>query len=450
MILLRRGAGAAVEEIELDELIRRVKAGAVGERDLVCYPELTGTTFVPARELEVFRLAWAETILSFRRAALFARVPYVTLGLVATLVATFVLWQGGAPTSADALLRLGAKSSSLMVELGQWWRLVTANLVHLSVWHLAVNSFFLFNLGGPLEAVLRRLDFVLVLVVSALASTLASLVANPELSAGASGLVFGVWGAAAVFGVRYRNILPARYRLYYLGAVIPYAALALISGLTLPGVDNWAHVGGLTAGAAVACFSPARLLAQRHSHGRLKVLSLAGAAATIGLLSFLPLGPGPLAPRSELARFGLVVPVPSRWHLSVANDDGPEGSFAFGNSAGVTVGMQHRRQEDPVDPATAGARFVAEDMATHLAAAGVSAARVGAPEPLTVAGVAGSRVRAEVPTATFVARAEYLVLGRGHERYVVSFTAPAWLFPAYEQAWSEIVAGLAFASEVAP
>ena len=77
---------------------------------------------------------------------------------------------------------------------------------------------------------------------------------NPAVSCGASGLVFGVWGAVAVFGVRYRRYLPDRYRRYFLGSVVPYSVFALYFGLAVPGVDNWAHAGGFLGGYLVSAF----------------------------------------------------------------------------------------------------------------------------------------------------------------------------------------------------
>ncbi|MEO1174576.1 MAG: rhomboid family intramembrane serine protease, partial [Myxococcota bacterium] len=223
MIRLRRFETDRVEEIPLEEFERLAREGRIRPRDHVCFPLLTGTNFVPARELEMFRGLRATDAFNFREYFTLGRVPWSTLALIALLLFVWIFWQRPTPTSAVLLVQQGAKAPSLMVELGQWWRLLSANLLHVSGWHLAVNLLFLFNIGGPAEAAYRRVDYIMVLIASALGTNVLSTLANPSVSCGASGIVFGVWGALAVFGIRYRQLLPERYQRYFIGNVIPYS-----------------------------------------------------------------------------------------------------------------------------------------------------------------------------------------------------------------------------------
>ena len=71
-----------------------------------------------------------------------------------------------------------------------------------------------------------------------------SVVLHSAVSAGASGAIFGLLGSLLYFGYHYR---------LYLGTVlktqvIPIIILNLIIGFTLPGIDNFAHIGGLVGG----------------------------------------------------------------------------------------------------------------------------------------------------------------------------------------------------------
>ncbi|MBI3178790.1 MAG: rhomboid family intramembrane serine protease, partial [Deltaproteobacteria bacterium] len=352
----------------------------------VCFPAVTGTAFVPAQSLELYRGLSAQGLLTFRRYFHLARMPYVTLALIALLVAAYFGWQGGRPASIEQLVQQGAKSPPLMRELGQWWRLLTANGLHISGWHLAANAVFLFNLGGPAEAVFRRLDYLIIVAASSIGAMLFSTLASPLVSCGASGIVFGVWGAAAVFGMRYRELLPDRYRRYFIGSVIPYSLFALYLGFAIPGVDNWSHLGGLATGSALAMVLPPRLMAPRDSWVHAKLFAFAAAALLLAALGLDPPGVGPLSPSRYYAATGLVVPVPRRWDLIAQERTRNHESYAFANGAGVAVALQGRLEAQPVDLGELGKRFVERDLAAQLEAAQSRGHRIHEPVPVTVAG----------------------------------------------------------------
>src|SRR5204862_1052563 len=91
-------------------------------------------------------------------------------------------------------------------------------------------------------------DYALILLVSALTTTLLSTAMSTLPSVGASGVVLGLFGAASVFGYKYSDILPKKYRRYFGGAVLPYALFILYVGLATKDTDNWGHLGGLLGG----------------------------------------------------------------------------------------------------------------------------------------------------------------------------------------------------------
>src|SRR5262249_1916593 len=110
----------------------------------------------------------------------------------------------------DTLLFYGAKAGPLLFDLGQYWRLLTGNVVHKDPLHIAVNLVVLFNFAGALENAFRPLDMLLVFFTSALGTTILSTAVMDPISAGASGVAYGALGGAAVFGLKYRSILPER------------------------------------------------------------------------------------------------------------------------------------------------------------------------------------------------------------------------------------------------
>src|SRR5205807_1877178 len=101
-------------------------------------------------------------------------VPWLTL-LVLACSAALLGAAGGFATglSLGRLLTFGAKATSLIVDRGETWRLLAANLLHKDVLHLACNAFVLWNVGGALERAVLSADYLAVLVLTALGTTLA-------------------------------------------------------------------------------------------------------------------------------------------------------------------------------------------------------------------------------------------------------------------------------------
>jgi membrane associated rhomboid family serine protease len=129
--------------------------------------------------------------------------------------------------------------------LGEWYRMITAVFSHIEIWHIALNTLALWMVGGPLEEALGRLRYLALYLVSGLAgSALGYLLMNPEGGAlGASGAVFGVFGAALVLQRRLQRDLRPMLVLLALNLALPL----------LPGTSiGWqAHLGGLVAGGVI-------------------------------------------------------------------------------------------------------------------------------------------------------------------------------------------------------
>lgn len=131
------------------------------------------------------------------------------------------------------------------VSQGESYRLVTSMFLHQEVWHIAFNMLGLWWLGGPLEAVLGRVRFLALYLLSGLAgSALTYWLAEPnQVALGASGAIYGLLGATAVL-MRRLN--------YDMRPVIAIFVLNLIITFNPWGGIAWqAHVGGLIAGVLI-------------------------------------------------------------------------------------------------------------------------------------------------------------------------------------------------------
>ncbi|MER7489104.1 rhomboid family intramembrane serine protease [Streptomyces sp. NPDC126497] len=127
---------------------------------------------------------------------------------------------------------------------GQWYRLLTAMFLHGGYLHLLFNMLSLWWIGGPLEEALGRARYLALYLISGLAgSALTYVIAAPNQgSLGASGAVFGLFGATAVL----------MRRLDY--DMRPIVALLVINVIITFGWGNiaWeAHIGGLVAGVVI-------------------------------------------------------------------------------------------------------------------------------------------------------------------------------------------------------
>lgn len=132
---------------------------------------------------------------------------------------------------------------------GEIYRLFTAPFFHVDITHILCNMYSLYVIGSMAEQVAGKLKFLIVYLLSGLMGCLLSCAVNCATgsyvqSVGASGAIFGIIGFMLYFGYHYR---------VYLGNVLiskllPVVVLNLALGFMIPGVDNYAHIGGLLGG----------------------------------------------------------------------------------------------------------------------------------------------------------------------------------------------------------
>ncbi|EMF52637.1 MULTISPECIES: rhomboid family intramembrane serine protease [Streptomyces] len=136
-------------------------------------------------------------------------------------------------------------SSLQGVAEGQWYRLVTSMFLHGSVTHILFNMLSLWWIGGPLEAALGRARYLTLYFVSGLAgSALTYLLAAPnQPSLGASGAIFGLFGATGVLMRRLRYDMRPLIILLVINLIFTFSPMFNIA---------WeAHVGGLVGGVLI-------------------------------------------------------------------------------------------------------------------------------------------------------------------------------------------------------
>ena len=161
--------------------------------------------------------------------------------------------------STNLLLQFGASYSELVLEYGQVWRLLTSNYLHIGFAHLLFNMWCLYSIGLELEEFMGSFLFFVTYTLSGIFGSLASClyyssVGQNVVSAGASGAIFGLAGALLVvtfyIGSKYnRNQFSYDY-----SSLIFFICFNIFYGLSVPGIDNGAHLGGLLFGAVMGLF----------------------------------------------------------------------------------------------------------------------------------------------------------------------------------------------------
>ena len=154
-----------------------------------------------------------------------------------------------------------------LVAAGELWRLVTVTLTHAPIQvmplHLLFNMYFLYLAGPFVERLYGRWTFLLMYVVFAIGASLTSfaLTSPPDspLAVGASGAIFGLFGLLVAAERLHRPVLDRQSRAF-LGQLGGLVIFNLILGFIIPGVDNFAHIGGLVTGLVIGLlFAPTRV-----------------------------------------------------------------------------------------------------------------------------------------------------------------------------------------------
>lgn len=175
------------------------------------------------------------------------KVPYVTYGLIAINIIVFLLMYivGNGSEDVATLINFGALST-VLVKLGQYYRLITSAFLHIGALHLLCNMYALYILGKDIESFFGKVKFIFIYLISALAGSFVSMIFIDEyaVSAGASGAIFGLMGSLLYFGYNYRVTLNNSIN----RQIIPIILINLFIGFVGSGINNYAHLGGLLGG----------------------------------------------------------------------------------------------------------------------------------------------------------------------------------------------------------
>jgi rhomboid protease GluP len=171
---------------------------------------------------------------------------YFFLGLQILLFLVMTLFGGS--QNSNVLVFFGAKVN-ILIQQGQWWRLIMPIFLHSGLMHIAVNSVTLYFIGMQIESLFGHWRFTLIYLLSGIVGNIASFVFNMGISVGASTALFGLFGAffMLVEAFRQNTAIRAMGQQFAL-----FIVLNLAFDLFNPEIDLAGHVGGLLGGFLVA------------------------------------------------------------------------------------------------------------------------------------------------------------------------------------------------------
>lgn len=194
---------------------------------------------------------------------------YITFGILLVLLLVFIaeIILGGSE-NASTLMKMGAMQNAVVVGAKQYWRLFTAQFLHMGIMHLVSNAVIIYYMGMYLEPMLGHWRFLLVYLLSGVGGNLLSLAwgSDKDISAGASTALFGLFGAMTAIGLRNLH----NQTISYLGRqAFVLALINLGLDLFMPNIDIQGHLGGLITGFLLAVILGDRLLKKYNNKGRI-------------------------------------------------------------------------------------------------------------------------------------------------------------------------------------
>ncbi|MCL1949601.1 MAG: rhomboid family intramembrane serine protease [Turicibacter sp.] len=179
----------------------------------------------------------------------FQKKPFATYGFI-LLTAVVFMWAlhfVGMPFRTLAAIQFGAKYNPLIAN-GEYWRLITANVLHADIFHLLFNAIFIYQFGKILETVIGWWRMAILMLGSAIFGTLFSFAFVIQVSLGSSTVAYGILGGLLFLGIENRKMFMSMVR----RLVAPIVAFSALWAFIDSNVDPFGHLGGFIGGFLIA------------------------------------------------------------------------------------------------------------------------------------------------------------------------------------------------------
>ncbi|GAA0457801.1 rhomboid family intramembrane serine protease [Alkalibacillus silvisoli] len=198
----------------------------------------------------------------FKEVFFFGKTKLTYFLIMINLLVFALIELNGSSTDTFHLIDWGAKFNPAIKD-GEWWRILSSMFLHIGGLHLFMNMLALYFLGEVAEKIYGTKRFLFIYLLAGIFGGLASFATNDAVAAGASGAIFGLFGALLFFGLNYRELF---FKTMGTSLLI-IVGINIVFGFTVPQIDNGAHLGGLIGG-----FLAAQIVQLPHKKGRVKPL----------------------------------------------------------------------------------------------------------------------------------------------------------------------------------
>ena len=146
------------------------------------------------------------------------------------------------------MYQFGGLNGLLIFEYGEFYRFITSMFLHNGAMHIVMNLLSLYLVGRILEKIFRPAAYVAIYFVTGIFGSLSYIYMAPyDWAVGASGAIFGMFGALAGFAWMHRKTMYQQF-MEFMRSFGIILLLNLVMGLVMPEIAMSAHIGGLVVG----------------------------------------------------------------------------------------------------------------------------------------------------------------------------------------------------------
>lgn len=172
----------------------------------------------------------------------------ITIAVIMVYIYTSIVY--GFDMNVYQGIEAGGFNPVLVIVFKQVYRLISANFIHFGIMHVFCNVYSLYNLGTVMEYILGMKDYLIILLVSMLTTTLFPLllyvffrIGENVIMGGISGVIFGLIGSLLSLAYLYRGVYSSLFK-----QILPSFVLVMLISLMVPSVSLMGHAGGLIGG----------------------------------------------------------------------------------------------------------------------------------------------------------------------------------------------------------
>lgn len=170
----------------------------------------------------------------------------VTFTFLVIMVVYFIFMSlNGGTTNIETLIRYGAMFPPFVAEYSEYYRFVTSIFIHIGIMHMFFNGYALYVFGPQIEKLMGAKKYLLFFLLTGIGGNLATYIFNfVSVSAGASGSLFGLFGAFLYLVVRHPNMVTPQGK----KSILQLLGINLLLTFAVPSISITAHLGGLIIG----------------------------------------------------------------------------------------------------------------------------------------------------------------------------------------------------------